>query len=329
MTDRIAWLALAVHGKRQHGGNDGYDDDPSRYYSWDDTVPNSSAVAVGNVIVLWNKKALLGVSVIEDITTGTAIKMIHKCVRCHLSGIKARENASPRFRCNECGATFEIPESQKKRVVTYRSYHHATWVELAGFLSGAELRHLAVKPRSQLSLRPLNWEAFAAAITSELGSFPETLIETTQKRLAGGHTRVTVRVRLGQAQFRRSQLAEHGWCCAFTGPAPPHVLEAAHLYSYSAHGEHHLHGGLLLRRDLHRLLDLGYLAVHPQTGIIDVAPTIRTYAEYGRLHGTRLQTPITDRHRRWLADHWRTHRSDLGGPFACGGLARVGTEILS
>ncbi|MEV4666127.1 hypothetical protein AB0J85_29825 [Micromonospora echinofusca] len=42
-----AWLMLAVGADRQQGSNDGYDDDPDVYYSWDDTVPNARTVAIG------------------------------------------------------------------------------------------------------------------------------------------------------------------------------------------------------------------------------------------------------------------------------------------
>jgi N-acyl homoserine lactone hydrolase len=42
-------------------------------------------------------------------------------------------------------------------------------------------------------------------------------------------------------------------------------LEAAHLYSYAASGVHHLDGGLLMRRDVHRLFDLGHHAVRPNS----------------------------------------------------------------
>lgn len=43
-----AWLCLAVSGRRQHGGNDGYDDNPSSHYSWDSTVPNHAARAMSS-----------------------------------------------------------------------------------------------------------------------------------------------------------------------------------------------------------------------------------------------------------------------------------------
>lgn len=72
-----------------------------------------------------------------------------------------------------------------------------------------------------------------------------------------------MRVRVGQAEFRLRLLARYGNVCAFSGPSPTAALEAAHLYSYAAEGRHHDDGGFLLRRDLHRLFDLGLLAVEP------------------------------------------------------------------
>jgi hypothetical protein len=38
------WCLRSVTN-RQHGGNEGYDDDPAVHYSWDSTVPNHEAVA--------------------------------------------------------------------------------------------------------------------------------------------------------------------------------------------------------------------------------------------------------------------------------------------
>ena len=41
------------------------------------------------------------------------------------------------------------------------------------------------------------------------------------------------------------------------------VLEAAHIRPYALTGPHDVSNGLLLRADLHRLFDLGYLTVTP------------------------------------------------------------------
>jgi hypothetical protein len=309
MSDKTAWLALAVSGKREHGGNDGYADIADTYYSWDDTVPNAGAVAVGDAIAVWDKAALLGVSVVEEIATGRAQKLVHKCPACLRTGIKARENLTPKYKC-KCGTTFDTPSSKPREVTTYRSRHDAAWIELPGCLSGAELRMLCRSPKSQLSLRPLNWAAFTSAVIQRNGSFPASILDSVQERLAGGHTQATVRVRIGQAAFRRRLIEESGQVCAFTGPTPATVLEAAHLYSYAAHGIHHIHGGLLLRRDIHRLFDLGQLAVHPETLTIDVAPTTTLYIDYARLHGRELHCPLSPGHIRWLTDHWQTHRGN-------------------
>jgi hypothetical protein len=50
-----AWLVIAAGDDRQHGGNDGYADEPAHSYSWDDTVANHSALSAGDAIALWDK----------------------------------------------------------------------------------------------------------------------------------------------------------------------------------------------------------------------------------------------------------------------------------
>nr|WP_231707905.1 HNH endonuclease [Arthrobacter caoxuetaonis] len=124
----------------------------------------------------------------------------------------------------------------------------------------------------------------------------------------GGHTSALVRVRKGQTLFRKSLIDRYGTICAFTGRCPLEVLEAAHLYSYASVGEHHEHGGLLLRRDLHRLFDRGKLAVHPRSLVIDIAVELHSYPLYQQLHGTKLQVSVNASQREWLGEHWKQHR---------------------
>jgi putative restriction endonuclease len=67
--------------------------------------------------------------------------------------------------------------------------------------------------------------------------------------------------RLGQGSFRLAVTdAYEGACCATGEPSLP-ALEAVHIRPWSQGGTHDLSNGLLLRRDLHRLFDLGYLSV--------------------------------------------------------------------
>lgn len=263
--------------------------------------------------MLWDKVTLLGVSVVEDIQVGTAEKQIHRCPHCLKSGIKARSSLSPRYKCYKCKGVFDEPDSRVESVKKYRTRHGVAWTDLAGRLSGAELRELCASPRSQLSLRPLVMKSFVNAL-GEAGPATVRLLEAAQPMIHGGHGTALVRVRVGQAAFRRALVDAHGANCAFTGSAPLEVLEACHLYSYADTGQHRPHGGLLLRRDLHRLFDSGAIAVDPDSLRLDVVPRLGRYATYALLHGQHLRTEVASGTREWLGRHWTLHRGTRPGP---------------
>ena len=70
-----------------------------------------------------------------------------------------------------------------------------------------------------------------------------------------------VQPRLGQSSFRLAVLDAYGSACAVTTEHSLPVLDAAHIRPYAAGGKHEVSNGLPLRRDLHRLFDLGYVTV--------------------------------------------------------------------
>ncbi len=69
--------------------------------------------------------------------------------------------------------------------------------------------------------------------------------------------------RLGQGAFRIAVLEAYGGACAVTTEHSLPVLEAAHIRPWGMGGEHVVRNGIPLRRDLHRLFDLGYVTVQP------------------------------------------------------------------
>jgi hypothetical protein len=306
-----AWLLMTVGENRQHGGNAGYDDQADVYYTWDSTVPNHARVKVGDPIAIWDKERLLGLSVIEEIERETKEKLLFKCPYCGKAGIKQRAVKQPRFKCYKCSEVFETPETLTATVVEYRSRHDAAWTSLDGLLPGVALRQLCDAPRSQLSMRQLRWDDFREAVTLR-GA--DRAVDRVVNRAPDfffpqGHQLEIVRVRRGQRQFREHLLAAQGEICAFTGEAPPRVLDAGHLYSYAELGAHHAHGGLLLRRDIHRLFDDGWLAVDPGTLRVDVSDSLEPYPQYATLHDRTLRTRVRDPQVEWLARHWAEHRA--------------------
>jgi putative restriction endonuclease len=105
---------------------------------------------------------------------------------------------------------------------------------------------------------------------------------------------VLVRPRLGQGAFRVAVTDAYGRACAVTQEHSLPVLEAAHIVPYAQGGFHDVNNGLLVRSDLHRLFDLGYVTVTPQLRL-EVSARLRGDYENGRtyypLHGTEINTP--------------------------------------
>ncbi|SNS54468.1 HNH endonuclease [Geodermatophilus saharensis] len=312
MDDVRAWLFMAVDGDdRQFGGNDGYADEPDVFYSWDSRVPRAKDVVVGDRVALWDKHRLIGASVVEEIQEGEGPKTIYRCKVCGQASIKWRKVKRPFFRCGNqrCLAEFDDPQTETVPVVTYRAIYDAAWVPLPSALSAKELRDLCRDPGSQHAIRPLRWQAFEESLASKGRPLALDDVDRRAGTLSGGHRIAATRVRRGQGAFRKSLLRTYGPVCAITGDCPEEVLEAGHLYSYAEVGVHHEHGGLLLRRDIHRLFDRGALAIEPETCTISVAPDLARYPMYAALEGGELAVPPNDRHLRWFRQHWSQHRA--------------------
>jgi len=105
---------------------------------------------------------------------------------------------------------------------------------------------------------------------------------------------VAVKPRLGQGIFSVLVRNAYGGACAVTREHSAPVLEAAHIVPYSLGGEHRVNNGLLLRSDLHRLYDRGYVTVTPDY-VFTVGDRLRDEYKNGRsyygLSGSTIGLP--------------------------------------
>ena len=90
---------------------------------------------------------------------------------------------------------------------------------------------------------------------------PAWTVEALERHRTGAPQLVVPR--LGQASFRLAVLEAYGQQCAITTEHSLPVLDAAHIRPWAVGGEHALPNGIPLRRDLHRLFDLGYVTIRP------------------------------------------------------------------
>jgi putative restriction endonuclease len=70
-----------------------------------------------------------------------------------------------------------------------------------------------------------------------------------------------VRQRLGQGVFRILVTDTYERRCAISRERALPALEAAHIRPVTQEGKHRIDNGLLLRSDIHRLFDCGYVTI--------------------------------------------------------------------
>lgn len=101
-------------------------------------------------------------------------------------------------------------------------------------------------------------------------------------------------VREGQGTFRVRLLGAYSGRCAVTGERALPVLDAAHIQPYRGPQSNHVQNGLVLRTDLHRLYDDGYLTVTPDYRLA-VSRRLRDEFENGNTYyamdGLALRVP--------------------------------------
>jgi putative restriction endonuclease len=105
---------------------------------------------------------------------------------------------------------------------------------------------------------------------------------------------VLVEPRLGQGAFRVLVTDSYERRCVVSGEKTLPILDAAHIRPYADGGAHEGRNGLLLRTDIHKLFDLGYVAVDEDHRFV-VSRRLREDFDNGKhyydLHGNQIRTP--------------------------------------
>ena len=103
-----------------------------------------------------------------------------------------------------------------------------------------------------------------------------------------------IRQRLGQGTFRVLITDIYERRCAVTGEKALPALDAAHIKPVSEEGRHRIDNGLLLRSDIHKLFDAGYVTVAPDYRFLasrKLKSDFDNGEEYLQLTGSKLWLP--------------------------------------
>jgi hypothetical protein len=299
-----AWNCISLGDKRQYGGNIGYDDDLSSRYEYDSNVANHRQVAEGDVIVIRDRKRALGVARIEQITTTQGTKLIRRCPECHTTSIKERATKHPTWRCVH-RHLFEEPEASEKLVTKYSANFGGTYVPIQQQITVALLKSIAIRPNDQLSIEELDLgklenlidagEEKSASLVIAAGfqtsANPDEADDEPEKPISAADERKkimrAIKVRRGQAAFRRNLFNRYGNRCMVTGCKLEDLLEAAHIAPYRNESHNNPRNGLLLRADIHTLFDLFLMQVDPNTLVVTFHEKVKK-AGYAGFDGKQL-----------------------------------------
>jgi putative restriction endonuclease len=158
-----------------------------------------------------------------------------------------------------------------------------------------------------------NCQERLTALRAQSSTFPVSAVaEVLAQNERYGPPRL-VRPRLGQGTFRVAVTDAYGRACSITAEHSLPVLEASHIKPYSSEGPHEIANGLLLRADLHRLFDQGYVTVTPDHRL-EVSKRLKVDYDNGRtyypLHGGRLNLPEVESE--WPSDDFlRWHNENV------------------
>lgn len=117
------------------------------------------------------------------------------------------------------------------------------------------------------------------------GYFEPETIEDARERVM-----TSIVKRQGQSNFRRQLLSAYDGKCAITDCDAKEALEAAHIVPYQGIDTNHVTNGLLLRADIHTLLDLYLISISPETYKINVSSELLK-TSYEKLNGQQMNLP--------------------------------------
>jgi hypothetical protein len=288
-----AWSFKAIESDDlRYFGNNGYEDESAEHYRYDNFVANNKNVKKGDLVIITNRTEVLGVSVIDDITSKDSVKLRNKCVEpgCTAKKISPRKKITPKWRCGN-DHKFEEPlivkvPGQEITANYAKSFVTLKNVKMEDLISNTPRYNVQgsiqeVDLKWAKNLYEFNEKAFIPIEGSEADENYNRSDEDERQLV-----RRAIKLRRGQKKFRE-KLLENMSQCAVTGCGLVDILEAAHIDAYRNDAHNNVQNGLILRSDIHTLFDLNLLAINPKTFEVALAEHIND-DYYSKIKGNKL-----------------------------------------
>ncbi|MDM4206892.1 HNH endonuclease [Klebsiella spallanzanii] len=308
-----AWSFKAVgQDDLRYYGNNGYQDDSTSFYRYDNFVPNHKQVKTGDIVIVTDRKNVLGISVIDNLLSAPYIKVRNRCpyTNCTPAKLIHRKSKKPEWRCSN-GHEFDHPKAEDLPAIEFKAEYNKNYKPI-NYISIKDLISHTPRYNVQSSIQEIDFEWANSIFGGIIQLAPtEADCEVTPLDVEDQRKAVLrqIKQRRGQKAFRDSLLAQTAKC-AVSGCEVVDILEAAHITAYKNDTHNHVSNGLLLRCDMHTLYDLDLFAIDPDSFIIYFAPQIND-EEYTRFHGKKLHVNYKVNHGA-LLERWTRFTNKYG-----------------
>lgn len=308
-----AWSFKAVgQDDLRYFGNNGYQDDSTSFYRYDNFVPNHKRVKKGDIVIVTDRKNVLGISIIDNLLSTPYIKVRNRCPykNCNPAKLIHRKSKKPEWRCSN-GHEFEHPKLEDVPAFGFKAEYRKNYKPINS-ISLTELISHMPRYNVQSSIQEIDFE-WANNLFGGIIQLAPTEADNDATPFDAEDQRKAVlrqiKQRRGQKAFRDNLIAQ-GAKCAVSDCKIVDILEAAHITAYKNDTHNHVNNGLLLRCDMHTLYDLDLFAINPDSFVIYFAPQIKD-KEYTRYHGKKLRVTYKINHEA-LVERWERFTEKYG-----------------
>lgn len=307
--NRNYWVFKTVSdGDRSYQSHTGYDDILSSKYVYDSNVANSKQVKSNDLIVLVDKKHILGFAKISRIKSYPDTKEIGRCPECRNTSYESRKTKLPKYRCPQ-GHEFDKPNSEIVKIKKYESYYGDSFQKslsknpisiIRPYFNRGYNGNLSIQSIDESFFKDFDNAAFDALGKAINYVGPEdSIISVANEDLSDEDYSPTsnderevvnrqIKARRGQQKFRRQLLSVYESKCCITGCSITHLLDAAHINPHRSINDNKPSNGLLLRTDIHTLFDLDMLGIHPVELTVHLNKEVNK-DNYDLLEGIKVQ----------------------------------------
>ncbi|HBW8848080.1 HNH endonuclease [Klebsiella pneumoniae] len=301
-----AWSFKAVgQDDLRYFGNNGYQDDSTSFYRYDNFVPNHKQVKKGDIVIVTDRKNVQGISVITNLSSAPYIKACNRCPyeNCTPAKLILRKSKKPKWRCSN-GHEFEQPKVEDVPAFEFKAEYKKNYMPVNS-ISIIDLISHTLRYNVQSSIQEVDFE-WAKSLFCNVIQLDSTEADIDDIPLDVDDQRKVIlrqiKQRRGQKTFRDTLISQAAKC-AISGCEIIDILEAAHITAYKNDTHNHISNGLLLRCDMHTLYDLDLFAIDPDSFVIYFAPQIQD-KEYVKYHWKKLHVTYKINHGA-LVERWK------------------------